>query len=73
MDEVGTGPVKPLRRHLLTPEALARAARIGQGADLTRKHGQSNGVRIHTLVFAGLSVLTLLVIIAAVAFTSPMS
>lgn len=73
MDEFGSGPVKPLRRHLLTPEALARGARIGEGADLTRKHGQSNGVRIHTLVFAVLSLLTILVIIAAVAFTSPMA
>lgn len=72
MDEIGTGPARRSRRHLLTPEALARTARIDQGADLTRHHGQSNGLRVHALVFAGLSLATLLMIIAAVAIANPM-
>ena len=73
MDEIGTGPAQPIRRHLLTPEALARTARIGQGTDLTRRHGQSNGLRIHALVFAVVSLAALLLIIAAVAIANPMA
>jgi hypothetical protein len=73
MDEIGTGPTTPLRRHLLTPEALARAARIGQGPDLTRRHGQSNGLRIHAIIFASLSLAMLMLVIAAVAIVNPMA
>lgn len=73
MDENGTSPAKPLRRHLLTPEALARGAVIGQGADLTRRHGQGNGMRVHALYFAAVSFVALLLIVAAVAFAGPMT
>lgn len=73
MNEIGTGPAKPLRKHLITPETLARAAVIGRGADLTRHHGQSNGMRVHAVYFGVVSLVALAMIIAAVAFASSMT
>lgn len=66
MDEIRETHGKPVRRHLLTPEALARAAVIVQPADLTRRHGQGNGVRVHALYFVAVSVVALSLMIAAV-------
>lgn len=66
MHEIGTGPANHLRKHLLTPEARAHAATIGHDADLTRRHGQGNGVRVHSLYFAAVSLIALALMIAAV-------
>lgn len=66
MNEIGTGPATPLRKHLLTPEALAHAAAVGPRADLTRRHGQGNGMRVHALYFAAVSLIALSLMIAAV-------
>lgn len=65
MDDVGTGPARPARRHLLTPETLTRTD-TGRTADLTRRHGQSNGLRVHGLYFAAVSLVALVLIIAAI-------
>lgn len=65
MDEIGTDRKSP-RRHLLTPETLAHATQLGQRADLTRHHGQSNGMRVHALYFAAVSLLALALVITAV-------
>jgi hypothetical protein len=65
MDEIGTGHAKPARRHLLTPGTVTRAD-TGGDADLTRKHGQSNGLRVHGLYFAAVSLVALVLIIAAI-------
>jgi hypothetical protein len=74
MDQLGTGRAKPVRRHLLKAETLARGALVGQVPDLTRRHGQSNGIRIHAVIFGAVSLATLLLlIIAAVVITNPMS
>lgn len=65
MDEIGTGPAKPTPRHLLTPETVTRTG-AGLDADLTRRHGQSNGLRVHGLYFAAVSLVALVLIIAAI-------
>lgn len=72
MDEIGTGPSKPLRRHLLTPQAVSRSADAGRDADLTRSHGQGNGVRIHGIYFAVVSLAALVLVITAIAVASTM-
>lgn len=66
MKEIGTTPAQHLRRHLMTPDALAHAASIRQGADLTRHHGQGNGMRVHVFYFVAVSLVALGMMIAAV-------
>lgn len=69
MDEIGTGPTKPARRHLLTPETVTRTD-TSRDADLTRRHGQSNGLRVHGVYFAAVSLVALVLIIAAIALAT---
>lgn len=66
MNEIDTTRAQHLRRHLMTPEALAHAAVIGQRPDLTRHHGQGNGMRVHVFYFAAVSLVALAMMIAAV-------
>ena len=73
MDEIGTGPTKPLRRHLLSPESFSEQAGTNGDADLTRSHGQSNGLRIHGIYFAVVSLVALLLVILAIAIATPMT
>lgn len=70
MNEIGSPQAQHVRKHLLTPETLARAAVIGRGADLTRHHGQGNGLRVHAVFFAMASLVALAMIISAVAFAT---
>lgn len=72
MDEHDAGYGKRLPKHLIAPETLARAAVLGRDADLTRHHGQSNGMRVHALYFAAVSLVALAMVLAAVAFASTM-
>jgi hypothetical protein len=70
MDEIGTGPTKPLRRHLLAPQAVTRSADTCGGADQTRSRGQGNGVRAHGIYFAVVSLAALVLVIVAIAVAS---
>lgn len=72
MNEIGTGPAKPLRRHLLSPQAIARSAGLQGDVDLTRSRGHGNGVRTHAVYFAVVSLVALVLVIAAVALATPM-
>lgn len=72
MNEIGTGPGKPLRRHLISPQAIARSAGIRGDVDLTRSRGHGNGVRTHAVYFAAVSLAALVLVIAAVALATPM-
>lgn len=67
MDEIGTGPAKPLRRHLRSPQPATRSADSSEPADPTHSHGQGNGVRVHSIYFALVSLVALVLVIAAVA------
>lgn len=60
-----THAARPLPRHLLSPETLARSADIRADVDLTRHHGQGNGVRVHAVYFALVSLVGLLLVIVA--------
>lgn len=71
-NQLPAGAAKRLPRHLITPETLARAAVLGRDADLTRHHGQGNGMRVHALYFAAVSLVALAMVIAAVAVASTM-
>ncbi len=73
MDEIGTDPTKPPRRHLLSPESFTKQAGTTGDADLTRSHGQSNGLRIHGIYFALVSLVALLLVIVAIAVANPMT
>lgn len=63
---------RPLRRHLLTPQALAKAAATRADVDLTRHHGQGNGLRVHALYFAVVSLVGLVLVIVAAALAASM-
>ncbi len=70
MDARGSGPAKPRPKHLISPERLARTAGVPRGADLTRAHGQGNGLRVHGIYFAVVSTAVLVVFIVAIAVAS---
>ena len=72
MDEIGSGPTQPQRRHLLPAEAISRFADAEGDVDLTRSHGQGNGVRIHGIYFAAVSVVALVLVIVAIALATSM-
>lgn len=72
MDDDAIVPTAPRKKNLLSPAKLARGARIGREPDLTRSHGQGNGVRVHGIYFALLSLAVLAVFIVAIAFASAM-
>lgn len=64
--------VRPLRRHLLSPQAIARSTVTSRNADLTRHRGQGNGVQVHAIYFAAVSLVALVCLIIAVAVTTRM-
>ncbi len=70
MNEIGTGPSQPRRRHLHSPERVARAADTGGDADLTRSHGQGNGLRIHGIYFAVVSLVALVLVVVVIALAA---
>lgn len=71
MNPIEPSPSKPLRKHL---QSLGTARRSDASAevDLTRHHGQGNGLRIHGIYFAVVSLVTLLVLIAGIAIGNAM-
>lgn len=70
MKEVRTSPTQAPRRHLHSPQAVARAAGAFTDADLTRSHGQGNGLRIHRIYFAAVSLAAFVLVIGAVFLTT---
>ncbi|WP_182379709.1 hypothetical protein [Nocardioides sp. WS12] len=63
---------RPLPRHLLSPQEIARSAVESRDADLTRHHGQGNGVQVHAAYFAAVSLVALVGLIIAVAVATRM-
>jgi hypothetical protein len=63
----------PSRKHLVSPEALARATTAIASPGLAGMHKQGNGVRLHGLYFAVVSLVALLLVIAAVVLASTMT
>jgi hypothetical protein len=72
MDEIGTSSCKPVRRHLHAPGSVTRAVHSSTAVDLTRSHGQSNGLRVHRIYFAAVSLAGLMLVIGAVALAATM-
>lgn len=66
MEKTGTTLAKPLRKHLLSAQTIARSAAASHG-DLTRHHGQGNGIRIHLVYFGAVSLFALLSLLALIA------
>ncbi len=69
MEKTGT-LAKPLRKHLLPAQTIARSAAASSRVDLTRHHGQGNGLRVHLVYFAAVSLVALMALIAAIAVAS---
>ncbi len=72
MKEIGTVTHPSHRKHLLTHEEVTRSAGTSGDADLTRSHGQGNGVRVHGLYFAAVSLAALALVIAAIVLATTM-
>ncbi len=72
MDEIGTASPKPRGKHLLAREQVTRSAGTSGDADLTRSHGQGNGVQVHFIYFAVVSLVALVLVIAAIALATAM-
>lgn len=72
MDEIGSDPTSPRRRHLLPAEQVTRAAFASEDADLTRGPGQGNGVRVHGIYFAVVSLAALVLVIAGIGLATAM-
>ncbi len=66
MNEIAPSPSLPHRKHLLSSESLTRSSDTRGDADLTRHHGQGNGVRVHGIYFAAVSLAALVIIVAAI-------
>ncbi len=70
MDTRGSGPTKYQPKHLIPPDRLARVAGLLGDVDLTRSRGQGNGLRVHGIYFAVVSIAVLIVFIVAIALAS---
>lgn len=65
-------PSRPLRKHLQSLGTAARGSDTSAEVDLTRHHGQGNGLRIHGILFAVVSLVTFLVLIAGIPIVNAM-
>lgn len=72
MDERETFPKAPTKKHLLGAGEIERATEGSGEADLTRHHGQGNGIRVHGIYFAAVSLVVLVALLVVVAFASDM-
>ena len=72
MDQTGTEPIKPARRHLRAAGEVSSAGDRGRDADLTRHRGQGNGVRIHGVLFTAASVFAVVLVVLAFILVSRM-
>lgn len=66
MDEIGTTPPTPRRKHLQSPATLTGPGGAREIPDLTRHHGQGNGLRVHGIYFAAVSAVALLLLVAGI-------
>lgn len=57
---------------MYTPDEITRATQTSGGADLTRHHGQGNGLRVHGAYFAVVSAVALVLIIVGIALAARM-
>ncbi|HWJ09238.1 MAG TPA: hypothetical protein VNS46_07660 [Nocardioides sp.] len=64
-----TAAARPLRRHLTPPATLSRAVARPAAAP-SRSPGHGNGVRVHAIYFAVVSLAGLLLVLAAAAMAS---
>jgi hypothetical protein len=71
MDETAATPARPLRRHLHAPQPTGLPAVDPLGPSV-RHRGEGNGVRMHAIYFALVSLVALLLAIGAIALTSSM-
>lgn len=55
------------RKHLLPADQLGRLAAVSRDVDLTRAHGQGNGMRVHLIYFGLVSLAVLVFFIVAIA------
>ena len=72
MDDSETNPGAPSKKHLLPAGDVARATETSTDADLTRHHGQGNGLRVHGIYFGVVSLVVLVVLLIVIAFASDM-
>ena len=54
------------RKHLLQTEQVGRLAEVARDVDLTRAHGQGNGMRVHLLYFGLVSIAVFAFFIVAI-------
>ena len=73
MDAQRKTPSAQSRKHLVSPEALARATTAIASPGLVGMHKQGNGVRVHGLYFSVVSLVALLLVIASVVLASTMT
>ena len=66
MKEIAKHPVQRSERHLLSPRASTGSSDSGIKADLTRSHGQGNGLRVHGLYFAGVAFVALVLVVVGI-------
>ena len=67
MDERGTIPSRPRRTHLHSAKRLTGAVDSRSDVDLTRRHGQGNGLRIHGIYFAAVSLAAFVLVVIGIA------
>lgn len=72
MDESGTNSKASTRKHLLRASDVAPATGSSIEIDLTRHHGQGNGIRVHGIYFAAVSLVVLVALLVVIAFASNM-
>ncbi len=66
MNEIAPSPSELHRKHLLSSESITRSSDTRGDVDLTRHQGQGNGVRVHGIYFAAVSLVALVIIVAAI-------
>lgn len=72
MDPIEVTPEATRGRHLLSPRKVARASETSADADLTRHHGEGNGLRVNGVYFAVISVVALVLLLILIAVASSM-
>ena len=72
MNEQPEEPIATRGKHLLSPEQVARGVAASKDVDLTRAHGQGNGMRVHLVTFGIASLLALVLLLVVIALASRM-
>lgn len=72
MDQTGTECSESSKKHMYAPEEIRYAARTSGDADLTRGHGQGNGVRVHGTYVAVVLLAALVLVVGGIALAARM-